>query len=98
MAHQPQAPSTSCAALPRGVLPAQACAREVQVRGALSRQMEPRSAVQVCEWMVEPVAGTHELSLTLVLSDNLSLSFVLSAEDAQDLGAALERLGIADLV
>lgn len=70
-------------------LPIHLISQEVSVRGALSRQLEWRSAVRVCEWMVEPVAGTAELSLTLVLSENVSLSFVLAAQDAQDLGATL---------
>ena len=72
-----------------GALPARPLEREVRVRAALSHHVEPRNAVQVCEWLVEPVAGAREVSLTLVLSENVSLSFVLDADDAQDLAHAL---------
>jgi hypothetical protein len=58
-------------------LPSHLVSQEVPVRGALSRLPELRSAVRVCEWMVEPVAGSTELALTLVLSEHVSLSFVL---------------------
>lgn len=74
-------------------LPIRPVSREVPVRGALSRLLELRSAVRVCEWMVEPVAGSDELSLTLVLSENVSLSFLLAADDAQDLGLSLAPSG-----
>ena len=72
-----------------GALPVSLTSQEVLVRGALSRTPEWRSVVRVCEWMVEPVVGTGEFSLTLVLSENVSLSFLLSADDAQDLGVTL---------
>lgn len=74
-------------------LPIRPASQEVPVRGALSRLLELRSAVRVCEWMVEPVAGSDELSLTLVLSENVSLSFLLAADDAQDLGLSLAPAG-----
>lgn len=72
-------------------LPVHLVSHEVPVCGALSRLPELRSAVQVCEWMLEPVQGNTARSLTLVLSENVSLSFLLSEEDAQDLGFALTR-------
>lgn len=74
-------------------LPTRLLSHEVPVRGALSRTPEWRSVVRVCEWMVEPVVDTGEFSLTLVLSENVSLSFLLSTEDAQDLGATLTPRG-----
>lgn len=72
-----------------GALPVKPASQDVLVRGALSRLPEGRSVVRVCEWMVEPVVNTGELSLTLVLSENVSLSFLLSVDDAQDLGVTL---------
>ncbi len=72
-------------------LPSHLVSQEVPVRGALSRLPELRSAVRVCEWMVEPVAGGTELALTLVLSEHVSLSFVLGAQDAQDLSLTLAQ-------
>lgn len=74
-------------------LPSHLVSQEVPVRGALSRLPELRSAVRVCEWMVEPVAGSAELALTLVLSEHVSLSFVLAAHDAQDLSLTLAQVG-----
>lgn len=74
-------------------LPSRPVSQDVPVRGALSRLPELRSAVRVCEWMVEPLAGSEGLSLTLVLSENVSLSFLLTADDAQDLGLALTQAG-----
>lgn len=73
-----------------GALPGAPIQREVWVRAALSRRPELRSAVQVCEWMVEPLAGSTGQSLTLVLSDGVSLSFLLNAEDVEDLSFALD--------
>lgn len=72
-----------------GGLPVRLASQDVLVRGALSRLPEGRSVVRVCEWMVEPVVDTGEISLTLVLSENVSLSFLLSADDAQDLSVTL---------
>lgn len=72
-------------------LPVRLVSHEVQVRGALSHLPEPRSAVRVCEWMVEPVAGATDVALTLVLSENVSLSFLLGAADAQDLAFTLSQ-------
>ncbi len=67
--------------------------RPVRVHAALSQREEWRIAMEVCEWMVEPVAeaGAQGLSLTLVLSDDVSLSFLLQAQDAEDLSCALDR-------
>jgi len=70
-------------------LPVRLASQDVHVRGALSRLPEWRSVVRVCEWMVEPVVDTGELALTLVLSENVSLSFLLSVDDAQDMGVTL---------
>lgn len=75
------------------ILPGRPQQQEVWVRAALSRLQEPRSAVRVCEWLVEPVAGSGEVALTLVLSSNVSLSFLLGAEDASDLGQVLRPPG-----
>ncbi len=72
-------------------LPVHMVSHEVPVSAALSHLPELRNAVQVCEWMVEPVQGSTSRSLTLVLSENVSLCFLLSEEDAQDLGFALRR-------
>jgi hypothetical protein len=82
-------PPVPCGTALIDALPRRQVSQEVLVRGALSRRPEARSAVQVFEWMVEPVAGTTELSLTLVLSENLSLCFLLAGEDARDLGVSL---------
>jgi hypothetical protein len=95
MADQPDAHQASHGAPVRHVLPSRLASQDVQVRGALSRLQELRSAVRVCEWMVEPVADTDAFSLTLVLSENVSLSFLLTAEDAQDLGVTLAQPGPA---
>ena len=89
MSLQPDAHQTLHGEAVPGALPVSLTSQEIQVRGALSRTSEWRSVVRVCEWMVEPVVGTEELSLTLVLSENVSLSFLLSADDAQDLGVTL---------
>lgn len=72
-----------------GALPGAPIQREVWVHAALSRRQELRNAVQVCEWMVEPLAGDGGQSLTLVLSDGVSLSFLLNPEDVEDLSFAL---------
>lgn len=89
MPGQPDAHQTLQGAAASGGLPVRLVSHDVLVRGALSRLPEGRSVVRVCEWMVEPVVDTGELSLTLVLSENVSLSFLLSVDDAQDLGATL---------
>lgn len=75
-------------------LPGRPVSQEVPVLGALSRLPELRSAVRVCEWMVEPLAGSDGLTLTFVLSENVSLSFLLAQEDAQDLAQALSGAGV----
>lgn len=89
MSGQPDAQQALHGDAVSGALPVRLVSQEVQVRGALSRLTESRSVARVCEWMVEPVVDTGEFSLTLVLSENVSLSFLLSADDAQDLGVTL---------
>lgn len=91
MTEPTHAPQASHSAPVFNALPSHLVSQEVPVRGALSRLPELRSAVRVCEWMVEPVAGSTELALTLVLSEHVSLSFVLAAQDAQDLSLTLAQ-------
>ncbi len=67
--------------------------RQVWVRAAVTQGTEPRSALEVGEWALEPVLGNpQEMALSLTLADASCVTFVLQAHDMQDIAAALRRL------
>lgn len=67
--------------------------RQVWVRAAVTQGTEPRSALEVDEWALEPVlGGLQEMALSLTLADASCVTFVLQAHDMQDIAAALGRL------
>lgn len=67
--------------------------RQVWVRAAVTQGTEPRSALEVGEWALEPVLGNpQEMALSLTLADASCVTFVLQAHDMQDIAAALGQL------
>jgi len=67
--------------------------RQVWVRAAVTQGTEPRSALEVGEWALEPVLGNpHEMALSLTLADASCVTFVLQAHDVKDIAAALGHL------
>lgn len=87
----PQAVETTKVGLPDiDGLPSHSVRRDVVVTSTLNPTPRLRSAIEVCEWLLETVPGSLEVALTLVLSESVKRSFLLRPEDAEDLSQALD--------